>query len=314
MKAFLLKLLRIVLHYLPVLAIIFAILYFFNLKLSFSGLNYHPGLIVLSVLIMGLLFALRAFVWQQILKKYKIHVSYKVSVYSIFKTILTKYIPGKVWMILSKASIISQTGASLKLCSGVSLMHQLVSTFTGLTVGFFGLVIFKFDLIPDIYVYIILAVLLITLGLFSVGFKIPDINLAIWKKYRDKTRGYVPPLFSVVGLNIVGWLILGFGYLIFIQGIGFPIGFRPLLLQPLANNIGVVALFAPSGLGVREAIMAGYLALAGIDVGNASVIAIAARLWFFVIEVGIFAIGIVLQKFVDITAITSLKDLPVSLN
>ena len=70
----------------------------------------------------------------------------------------------------------------------------------------------------------------------------------------------------------------------------------PILLQPLANNIGIIATFAPSGLGVREGVMIGYLYLAGETVNSASNIAIASRIWFFFVEIIVFLIGLVLKK------------------
>jgi uncharacterized membrane protein YbhN (UPF0104 family) len=56
---------------------------------------------------------------------------------------------------------------------------------------------------------------------------------------------------------------------------------RPLLLQPLANNTGIISTFAPGGLGVKEGVMIGYLAKVVIPLAEATSISLASRMWFF---------------------------------
>jgi uncharacterized protein (TIRG00374 family) len=109
-------------------------------------------------------------------------------------------------------------------------------------------------------------------------------------------RNKIPPLADLAVLSIISWLMLGGAYLVFMRAVGFNVGFFPLLLQPLANNIGIISFFAPSGLGVRESVMVGYLVLAGIPTREAISIAVVCRLWFFAEEVFIFIVGLVVDR------------------
>ena len=71
-------------------------------------------------------------------------------------------------------------------------------------------------------------------------------------------------------------------------GVGF--GF------PLAGTLGIMTFISPGGLGTREAVLVGYLTLAGIPVVEATTIAVASRLWFLGGEVFIFVLGWIAHK------------------
>jgi uncharacterized membrane protein YbhN (UPF0104 family) len=49
--------------------------------------------------------------------------------------------------------------------------------------------------------------------------------------------------------------------------------------------IGFVALFAPAGLGVREAVMEKALTGAGMAIGPAYLVVIGSRLWLSILEI-----------------------------
>jgi uncharacterized membrane protein YbhN (UPF0104 family) len=65
---------------------------------------------------------------------------------------------------------------------------------------------------------------------------------------------------------------------------------------PLAASLGVLALVAPGGLGVREGVIVAYLGLAGIPAMEATTISIASRLWFLGGELIFFAAGAIAHR------------------
>ncbi|MEX0928342.1 MAG: hypothetical protein WD266_08950 [Balneolales bacterium] len=65
----------------------------------------------------------------------------------------------------------------------------------------------------------------------------------------------------------------------------------------LATNIGIIAIFAPGGLGVREAVIVGYLNYIGLSLAEATTISIASRLWFLAGEVFLFVTGFLCHEF-----------------
>lgn len=54
--------------------------------------------------------------------------------------------------------------------------------------------------------------------------------------------------------------------------------------------------YLAGGVGAREGIISGYLVLTGLTVAEATTVAVASRLWFFLGEVFIFTIGILLDS------------------
>jgi uncharacterized membrane protein YbhN (UPF0104 family) len=59
---------------------------------------------------------------------------------------------------------------------------------------------------------------------------------------------------------------------------------------------GILAIFLPGGIGVREGIMTAYLSALGIELELAITIATLSRLWFITGEVFIFLMALILKK------------------
>ena len=64
----------------------------------------------------------------------------------------------------------------------------------------------------------------------------------------------------------------------------------------ISATFGIIALFSPGGLGVREGIISGYLVMSGIDLPAALTISLFSRLWFLAGEVFIFLTGATLYR------------------
>jgi len=224
-------------------------------------------------------------------------VSFRVAFVSQFRSILMKYIPGKIWIIVGRANIVSQHGYTLKYCSFVSGFMQLVTIISGLLVGIFGILYFEFLFLPSIVSYIVLVFLILCLLLFSREFSVPELNNKFVPKAIQPLAGRkIPPVSDIILLSILHWILMGCAFFLFFQSITLNIGLYPILLQPMANNIGIISPFAPGGLGVREGVMIGYLSLGGLSVSSATGISIAARLWFWVGELVIFIMGWAVQR------------------
>ena len=87
--------------------------------------------------------------------------------------------------------------------------------------------------------------------------------------------------------------ILAFG--LFVRSLQPDASLQAAFAFPLAMNIGLLAIVLPGGLGVREGVMTGLLAMSGIPIGDAASIALLARLWFTLGEGFIFLVAVVLR-------------------
>ena len=106
-------------------------------------------------------------------------------------------------------------------------------------------------------------------------------------------------LLALFGFYCLTWLIGGFGLLCLIRSVG---GTAPLETIPFLGGtaaigaiVAVLAVIAPSGLGVREASMYGLL-IAITSHASALGATILNRLVITVVEVALFACGLVLWR------------------
>ena len=93
-------------------------------------------------------------------------------------------------------------------------------------------------------------------------------------------------MLKIVTLFIGNWLIVGTGFYLLVSSI-YPLAFNQLLyvggVYGLSAIIGIISIFAPSGIGVREGVM--ILGL-GLIMPNeyAVIIGVVSRLWATVAE------------------------------
>ncbi len=93
------------------------------------------------------------------------------------------------------------------------------------------------------------------------------------------------------------WILWSFGFYYFVSSMTMmEIPLSGGLAFPLSASLGIAAVIAPGGLGVREGIMGIYLKLVGLSLAEAATVAVAARLWFLTGEVFFFITGVVADR------------------
>lgn len=286
----------------------FIYLSFVFLLIALYNANYLkvPRIVVFPAIFGSLIFLFLGFicvaiVWEQILRKSDYSVSISESLAGIGLSIFSKYIPGKIWMIIGRAAYIAEK-KSLPLgeLTFFSLKMQLIASWIGLICGAFGLF-----LIGGLHIWgwlILFIWIVLTIVIFSnIGHssaesfirKILRKNITIPKLSIKFTCELLPWV-------IVNWALWSIGFYLLVLslspvdvllsvGLGFP----------LSVTLGVMSLIAPGGLGAREGVMVGYLTLAGLSMPQAIAISVAARLWFLVGEVFIFIIGIIADQYLN---------------
>ena len=96
----------------------------------------------------------------------------------------------------------------------------------------------------------------------------------------------------VVPYSILNWGIWAAGFYFLVQSlVPHDVPLLTGLCFPLAANIGVLAFFAPGGIGIRETMIVIYLNQLGLSIAEATTIALASRLWFLFGEAFLFVVG-----------------------
>ena len=208
-------------------------------------------------------------------------------------SILGNYVPGKVWLIMGRAGYVAERrGYPLAKVSVLSLHAQLITLWAGLLLG--GLGAFAVGGVRIWGPLILLLWLALSLTIFSRGVH----GLVARVSGKLIGRHLSIPLLSFASTShaivwaLLTWTCWSLAFYLFLISLGLA-GASPAdgLAFPLAAALGVLAIFAPGGLGAREGVLVAYLVLAGQSAADATTVAVAARLWFLVAELALFAIG-----------------------
>jgi uncharacterized membrane protein YbhN (UPF0104 family) len=252
---------------------------------------------VFPLLLSTLLFAFSYFIqigaWYLITLKLKIALSPSETLKTWFYSQLGKYLPGKVWIFLGRFHFYELEGKSKRAIS-IALYFETITVIVAAGIISFVTLLFfeKTDLVysgmpfwwmifPLIFIFIFLhpKVLQKILNWVLLRFKRESISLSI----------SYPDILWVLLLCILSWLIGGAGFYLFIDSF-FPIPSIHILYLmgalAFSSTLGLIALFAPSGLGVREGALV-YLLSFIIPGPVAVIISVLTRIWITLIEIGL---------------------------
>ncbi len=279
------------------LSLIFLVIYLYKngyiIVLSIE--NYTLFVLSIGFLIGGFFF--QATAWYVALHTHDNNITKSLAFVSEFTSIFAKYIPGKVMMILGPSSYISaHSRISLKDTSFYSLQVQILNLWLGLMIG--SLVFFYAELSKEWLYIIIIGELLFTIFLFSNIFHnlfLKLVNILFKKiiKIPDFNNQLIKNILPYIFLR---WLFWAIAFSLFVSSVvNVEFDFLYGLGFILAGVLGVMALLAPGGVGVREGILVVILSLLGLSVELATSISITSRLWFIIGEVMMFCLGMILK-------------------
>jgi len=289
-----------IINYLFVLLILFFLSkYLYNNWSQVRGFpilfNYYY--LIISFLLLFISFVGMSFTWYRILNIidknfFSPFIAFKIYIYSF----LGRYVPGKIWTVVGKVYLGSKEGANKKSLAVSSFLDSVLSLMATSTLGIIFLLVsidFKFLNI------ILLPALIVIIGLIFIHPKIfyTIFNFLLKRTKRSKIvktefLSYYEIIKSLL-LYILCSLSRGAAFLFFIISLYPNVSAQNFTLVIgaflLANAIGVAALFAPSGLGVREGILALILGII-FPVTIAIFISFLARLWMTASELLLFSI------------------------
>jgi uncharacterized membrane protein YbhN (UPF0104 family) len=242
--------------------------------------------------------------WKFLLEKSGYPAPHRECFAAVGLYVFTKYIPGKIWTIVGRSGYLADRHPyPMSALTSMTVLWQLICVWLGVIFGAIGL-----TLLGKILVWgwpILILWLVLTIVVFSDAAQ--TLARRVYKRVfrREITIPTLSARLTVLSLPwfVVMWLCLSIAFHLLVValapnpvplGVGF--GF------PLTITLGVFAAFAPGGIGVREGVMVGYLALAGIPPHAAAAISIAARIWFILGELFMFVVGLAASAWVKRTA------------
>lgn len=299
-KSNLKNLIRILLY----LSLIFLIIYLYKNDLFIAPKIYDTAALFFSLTFLFAGFLIDVFGWQFIINKDGRKVKYKYALVSTGLYIFTKYIPGKIWIILGKASYMKEHARlSLTNLSGLALTYQIFSLVGGMCIGLLGILRLGFDIYFIIIIFLLAGVLVISLFSGILG------KIAGWFAGKILKRQYHfnsmpnPQMFKILIITLLSWLCWTVGFYFFVlamipwEGISPFVGFG----FPLATVWGVIAFFAPGGIGVREGILTAFLSASDLNIEYATSVSLFSRIWFLTGELFIFLMALIINWRIKIT-------------
>ncbi len=215
-----------------------------------------------------------------------------------FVASLARYLPGKVWHPLGVMVLAEREGVP-KMLTTLSIVLTtvlVVLTGSGATVLAIVLVLPQFRFQS----YALLAI--IAAGLVAVHPRL--LNLAVGVAFRVLRRPVVrfeisyPAILGLAALHCTLWGISAVAFYLFIVTFHpLPWAMLPVItgIYAAAYVLSFLSFLTPSGLGVREGILA-YLLGLYIPLSVATVVSLASRLWITAVELVCAALGLGLQR------------------
>jgi hypothetical protein len=205
-----------------------------------------------------------------------------------FTSNLARFLPGGVWQFASLAVMASRYGVSATAATATVLLEQVVLLLTGLAVVavFTPAVLHASWWQGALVAGVVLGVLMLALprpeGRVGrwLARHIPSLGL-VWSQLR------APQLLLFFFILIVPWLLYGSAFRLLAVGLlGSVSGSWGFYIAAFTGSYlaGVIAVFAPAGLFVREAALIGVLTPV-IGGGDAVILAIASRIWLTALEI-----------------------------
>lgn len=217
-----------------------------------------------------------------------------------FVSNLGKYIPGKVWQIAAMGAMAQKSGVSAAAAIGSSLLVNLVSIIAGFAVialtaaGRVGAVVSQSQASASRSTEIAVIGIAIAgaVALFLAPIAVPRLaTLAGRVTGRPISIPRVPPRAIVVtaASTFASWLLYGVAFSLFAHGVSPRAtgnAFSYIAVYTGSYLAGYLALFAPGGVGVREAVLVLAMPRFGLaSAADAAIIAITSRLWLTILEI-----------------------------
>jgi hypothetical protein len=239
--------------------------------------------------------------WRATLRVWSQSLPFAAAVRIWFVSNLGKYVPGKVWQIAAMGALAQKSGVSATAAIGSSLLVNLVSILAGFAViavtaaGRIGAVVgaeMTGGGERTAQLMIVGVAIAGAIALVLAPVVVPRlVALAGRLTGRELAIPRVPPraVWVAAVSTVASWLLYGIAFFLFAHGI------TPRATGNASSYIavytgsylaGYLALFAPGGVGVREAVVVIAMPRFGLaSAADAAVIAVTSRLWLTILEI-----------------------------
>ena len=282
-----------VLSFLVISLILFYLLSFLYknwLKVSTFEFQLKYNYLFLSFPLLFGFFFLRVCCWKLILKKMNIVLSLRKSIKVSFLSMMGRYLPGKVWLILGKIYLSGKEGVPRVEAFASVVMEVILEVVASIFFFFF----FLFSAMEQPLLSLKVMYTLVLIMIVGLIFLYPGVFYRVINIFLYRWRG--EEIKECISYRDIIQLFVFYNFIILVQGSAFYFFVNAICYVPfdrilgltgslaVAGALGTLSFFTPSGLGVREGILALLLSTYVIS-PIAVLISLLARLWVTLGEV-----------------------------
>ena len=288
---------------------VFAVVILFTLRelsirfatVSWSQIHYNPAILILAVLCQILPLFFVGGVYFLLLGPQTHGLSCWIVCAITTLSRLGKYLPGKFASTAGAVWLFHRHGLPISLATRVTLMAQGLMVVMGLITAVPLTLFWRpiYDRLPLAWLWCILLILCGITCLHPKVFRaienfiLPKLGHPLLPQIARK-RDYIGPLTILLAFQVIA----GLGLWLTIRSVtDFSLAWLPLCISALAlaGSLGLLALFAPGGLGVREGIL---LIILGpvVGPGTSAIVVVLARLISILSELLLASVGFVIVR------------------
>lgn len=274
---------------------------------DWQGITEYPWSFRLPWLLLSIFFFCCTYIghsvgWFILLRLFKQKVPFLPAMYVWFKSLIARYVPGNVLMIVGRVVMIKPYGVSRRI-SLTTVAYEQALLVVSATIVLSIALPFWADLraISD-WIWLVLAVPPVAVVVMHPAIMGRLGNLAFRLMGREPIEEFLP-LTTVLGMIVyysLFWVSTGSALFAMARAVTSQIGLADLPIAiasvPLAWLVSVLFFIFPSGLGVREGVYSYTLSFAFESEGGAVAFAILARFLQTLIEISIVFISMGIIK------------------
>jgi glycosyltransferase 2 family protein len=282
------------------LSILFVLIFLYKFDyFIFPSINNYYYLFI-SIILITSSYYFRVVGWKDCLKITGIDISLKRAIVSTGLSVFMAYIPGKLMVVVGRAAYVSNKNkVSISNTSSTSFFNQVLHLWTGLLIGSIALISTNIPPTWNILTLITFTALTLIILFQKRVFVLLKKLASYFKKNLNLPSIDNRNVYKILPSFFLLWLSWGLGFLFLVKSVyvAEAVPIQTIFAFPLSATLGIVAIFAPGGIGVREAVLVGCLTLYQIPIEIATGITVLSRVWFIIGEAFIFITSIVLKKF-----------------
>jgi len=277
---------------------------------GFSSQHFNPWVLVASFFVLSCSIAYMILLWRSILSRLGGRIGFGTAVRIFSISSLGRYLPGKVWQVVGMVYMGKREGVRAEAGIWAALLAQILHILGGTLFTFSALLLEQKRLlapllerigVESISLWWMLLPLAVVLGLLHPRIleRLTNLLLKLFKREPVKFKLSWPGLMAYFAAYFASWFGFGTAFWLFISAFTGDFALSSWIVVAggfsAAYIVGLLAIFVPGGLGVREGLLVLFLlGLAGE--GMAETLSISQRVWFTAAELTFVAISLIFLR------------------